>query len=182
MIKTERLSLWHIEPSDLIQNYQWANDMDLCRRAGSLPMPRSMNDLEGWYREACSDPETSIFSVKLHDSTHIGNIELRELDLRCGCSELGIMIGDRKFRGKGYGSEAVKALCGFAFSQLRLHRISVRVLEFNEPAFHMFKKCGFTHEGTQREAFWLDGRYWDIRFMSLLEKEFCQAIEQNNRL
>ena len=75
-------------------------------------------------------------------------------------------------RGKGYGQEAVMALCGFVFDQLRLHKVTVHVLEFNERAAHMFTKCGFIQEGTERESFWSDGRYWDVRIFSILESEF----------
>lgn len=64
------------------------------------------------------------------------------------------------------------ALCGFVFDQLRLHKVTVHVLEFNERAAHMFTKCGFIQEGTERESFWSDGRYWDVRIFSILESEF----------
>ena len=36
----------------------------------------------------------------------------------------------------------------------------------------MFTKCGFIQEGTERESFWSDGRYWDVRIFSILESEF----------
>lgn len=172
MIQAERLRLWPLEHCDLGKNYQWANDMELCRYAGALPMPKSLNELEGWYNSANSNPETSIFAIKLNDGAYIGNIEIRNLDLRCANCELGIILGEASMRGKGYGQEAVMALCGFVFDQLRLHKVTVHVLEFNERAAHMFTKCGFIQEGTERESFWSDGHYWDVRIFSILESEF----------
>lgn len=173
MISTERLNIWPLEPQDLAKNYTWANDGSLCRLIGALPMPKPFREIEGWFSSVTADPEAHVFSVKLKDGAHIGNAEIRDLDLRCGSCELGIMIGDSRYRGQGYGSEAVKAVCAFAFNQLRLNRIKVRVLQYNDNAFAMFKKCGFTHEGTEREAFWQDGRHWDIRILSLLRSEFA---------
>ena len=174
MISTERLNLWPLEPQDLAQNYRWANDSELCRLAGALPMPKSFRDMEGWLNSSATDPEVHVFSMKLKDGTNIGNIEIRDLDLRCASCELGLMIGDRSQRGRGYGSEAVKALCSFCFNQLRLNRVKVRVLQYNDSAFAMFHKCGFTFEGTERQAFWQDGKFWDIRILSMLKDEFSE--------
>ena len=172
MIKTERLHLWALERHDLGKNYQWANDMELTRLAGSLPLPKAMGELEAWYNNLQTNPEQRVLAIKLHDGAYIGNIELRDLDLRCANAELGIIIGEANYRGHGYGSEAVRAMCDFAFRQLRLHRLSVHVLEENERALKMFQKCGFILEGVQRQAFFQEGRYWNVRALSLLEDEY----------
>lgn len=172
MIQTKHLRLWPLEHQDLVKNYQWANDMELCRYAGALPLPRSLNDLEGWYNTTMSDPETSVFSIKLNDGAYIGNIEIRNLDLRCANCELGIMIGQYDMRRKGYGQEAVIGLCSFIFQELRLHRITVRVLEYNDIALKLFQKCGFVLEGVERQSFWSQGQYWDVRVLGLLEDDF----------
>lgn len=171
MIATHRLNIWPIERQDLNKNYQWANDMDLCHFSGALPLPKSSNEIETWFNNINADPETHTFSMKLKDGTYIGNIEIRDLDLRCGSCELGIIIGDKGQRKNGYGSEAVKALCSFCFRELRLNRIMVHVLAYNEAAFNMFRKCGFQLEGIMREAFFYDGRHWDVRILSLLRKD-----------
>ncbi|MBQ7530023.1 GNAT family N-acetyltransferase [bacterium] len=168
MIATDRLNIWPIERQDLNKNYQWANDMELCHLSGALPLPKPSSEIEGWFSNITADPEIHTFSMKLKDGTHIGNIEIRDLDLRCGSCELGIIIGEKGQRHNGYGSEAVRALCAFCFKELRLHRIMVHVLSYNEAAFNMFCKCGFQLEGTMRQAFFYAGRHWDVRILSLL--------------
>ena len=175
MIASENLCLWTIERQDLTKNFLWANDMELTRWAGATPMPRSSQDVEQWFRNLGLDPEKHIFAIKTHQGDYLGNIELRGLDLRCGCAELGIIIGERNAWNKGYGTEAVRSLCRFGFGELRLHRIFAHTLSNNPRAAHLFTKCGFIHEGTQRQAYFQNGTYLDIEMWGLLADEYRPA-------
>jgi RimJ/RimL family protein N-acetyltransferase len=60
----------------------------------------------------------------------------------------------------------------FAFNTLRLHRVSVRVLAYNERAIRSYQKCGFTIEGRERETVFVDGKWRDDVIMGLLDREF----------
>jgi RimJ/RimL family protein N-acetyltransferase len=73
--------------------------------------------------------------------------------------------------GKGAGTEAARRVLSFAFSELRLHRVSLRVLAINERAIRSYKKCGFQIEGRERETAFLDGKWHDDLIMGLLEHE-----------
>ena len=72
----------------------------------------------------------------------------------------------------GYGSEAIKLLLEFAFNQLNLNRIEIRVFSFNEQGIRCYKKCGFIEEGCLRQAVYIDGEYHDIIILSVLREEF----------
>ena len=172
MIVSTNLILWPIERQDLNKNYIWANDLELTRWAGATPLPRSSQDLEQWFRNLGLNPEQHIFAIKTHNGEYLGNIEFRGLDLRCGNAEIGILIGERSAWGKGVGTEAIRTLCNFGFGELRLHRLYARVLALNARAAHLFAKCGFTLEGTERQAYFQNGRYLDVQIWGLLEDEF----------
>jgi RimJ/RimL family protein N-acetyltransferase len=74
--------------------------------------------------------------------------------------------------GKGIGSEAMRLVAGYAFDTLKLHRIFVRVIAFNDRAIAAYQKIGFQLEGRLREAAFIDGTYYDDLMMGLLEHEF----------
>ncbi|MEM7734875.1 MAG: GNAT family N-acetyltransferase [Deinococcota bacterium] len=72
---------------------------------------------------------------------YIGTIELYDLSKRS--ATLGIIIGERRYWGKGYGTEAIKALLHHAFTTLSLDEIRLHTFADNLRAQACFKKVGF---------------------------------------
>jgi RimJ/RimL family protein N-acetyltransferase len=66
-------------------------------------------------------------------------------------------------------------LLDFAFSQMNLHRVYLRVFEDNQRALHCYEKCGFKPEGRLREAHFANGKYKDELVMGILRHEFVRA-------
>ncbi|GAI02420.1 unnamed protein product, partial [marine sediment metagenome] len=62
-------------------------------------------------------------------------------------AELGIMICNRDYWDKGYGTDAVTTLVNHIFLQTNLKRIYLKTLDWNQRAQKCFKKCGFTPYG-----------------------------------
>ncbi len=172
MIEGRRVRLWPLERHDLLKNYQWANDRELARFAGMNPLPRSVFELERWFEGVVANPEIRMFAIKTPEGDYLGNIELRDLDLRCGNAEVGVLIGERAWWGRGVGTDAIQALGRFAFRDLRLHRLFARILESNPRALRSFEKCGFVREGRERQAHYQDGRFWDVHVLGVLAPEW----------
>lgn len=85
---------------------------------------------------------------------------------------LHIMIGGPENRGKGVGAFAVGSMLNHAFDNLGLHRVELDVLAENAPAIGLYRKMGFSLEGTRREAAFKSGRYVDVLEMAILEGEW----------
>ncbi|MGP4038292.1 GNAT family N-acetyltransferase [Gracilibacillus sp. D59] len=77
--------------------------------------------------------------------------------------------------GKGIGQEVTKLVLDFAFYKLSLHRVDLRVLEYNKRAIKCYEKCGFTKEGVEREAAFIEGKYETDVMMSILDREHFQS-------
>ena len=86
-------------------------------------------------------------------------------------SELGIGLLPG-YQGKGFGSEAIKWALRWAFGSAGLHRVAVKALEYNEGARRLSERLGFKHEGTVRETWWHDGRWWADFEYGMLEGEW----------
>jgi len=172
VIEGKRINLWTLERHDLIKNYEWGNDPELIRLTGMSPFPKSLFELDRWYDAVCNNPTGRVYSIKTKEGVYVGNIELSSVDTRIGKGEMGMIIGDKAYWDQDYGEEAIKILLDFAFREMRLHRVSASVLEYNTRALKCFKKCGFKEEGVQRDGFYNQGRYWNIIMMGILENEF----------
>lgn len=161
-----------IERVDLQKNYVWGNDRELIQLAGMHPFPRSGWDIEKWYEGLNINQATRILAIRTLDGMYIGNIELSNIDMRCGNAEIGLIIGEKQERGKGYGKDAIMTVLKFAFDEFGLHRVYARVLEYNNSAISCFKSCGFTEEGRERKSFLSQGKRFDVVIMGILENEF----------
>jgi RimJ/RimL family protein N-acetyltransferase len=75
------------------------------------------------------------------------------------------------FQGKGFGYESSKLLIDYAFKNLQVHKICLEVYAFNKKAVNMYKKLGFVLEGRFKKHSFKDGKYVDLLFMSLLNKD-----------
>jgi RimJ/RimL family protein N-acetyltransferase len=101
----------------------------------------------------------------------IGHVRFFGLNLHDRRAALAIGIEDPAGLGKGDGTEAIRLALRYMFST-GLHRISVRVMAANHRAIACYRKCGFSVEGREREAAFVDGRWQDDIIMGVLEREF----------
>jgi RimJ/RimL family protein N-acetyltransferase len=63
-------------------------------------------------------------------------------------------------------------LLAYAFLELNLHRVSLRVFSLNEKAIHIYHKLGFVEEGVMRQSLYRNGQWHDIILMGLLKEEY----------
>lgn len=85
-------------------------------------------------------------------------------------AELAVMVGDAAFRGRGYGTDAVRTLCRFAFDRMNLVRVSLTVFPGNAGARRVYERLGFAEEGVQRRAFWKRGEWHDLVHMAVFRE------------
>ena len=65
------------------------------------------------------------FTIVKNDDTLIGNISLFSIKHTNRSAILGLFIGDKENRGKGYGIEAIRLILGYGFNSLNLHNIMI---------------------------------------------------------
>lgn len=68
---------------------------------------------------------------------------------------------DEKENGKGYATEAIKAVVNFAFSELKLHRVEANIISRNIGSIRAVEKSGFTFEGTSKKYLQINGVWED---------------------
>ncbi|MCW1309836.1 MAG: GNAT family protein, partial [Candidatus Nanoarchaeia archaeon] len=100
----------------------------------------------------------------------VGFIGLYNIDLINKNAEVGIIIGDNNFRGKGIGTEALKLSCDFGFKYLGLRLIYAYILSSNTISLNLFKKNGFKEECIMHNRVFRNGLWHDI-YVLTLEKE-----------
>ncbi|MFO8010694.1 MAG: GNAT family N-acetyltransferase [Dehalococcoidia bacterium] len=133
--------------ADAQKDYVWATDRELMRLDAAEPYPMDYSVYMIEYPHGLADTGKIQFAIETMEGEHIGNCTCYNIDMHAQEAELGIMIGDRSYWGKGYGSDAVKTLIRYILRELGLRRISLHTLTWNVRAQECFERCGFTHCG-----------------------------------
>ncbi len=163
------------EREDLPRFVEWLNDAEVTRHL-TARAPMSMAMEERWFDRMVSAQGTTDYHFViclLADDRPIGTVGLHDVHHRSGHAEFGIAIGEKDHWDKGYGTDALRAICDFGFGELRLERVELHVYASNERALGSYRKAGFVHEGTLRRAHYARGVHEDVHVMSLLRDEWA---------
>ncbi|MEX1248933.1 MAG: GNAT family protein [Anaerolineales bacterium] len=175
MIYGKRIRLRHAERSDIPTFVKWLNDPEV--RAGiSAYLPISTAEEEKWFEKSLErPPEERNLCIEVKQKSkwiHIGSTSFFDFNWRARKAEIGIMIGDKSYWNKGYGTETMLLMLQHGFETLNLHRIYLKVYATNPRAIRSYEKVGFVLEGRQREAHFDNGVYSDGLIMGVLQHEW----------
>lgn len=146
------LTKWFNEDRDIISNNGFSSKL--------LGVDKTKEMLEQW------NAGPYCFSIVNLDNEFAGQLSL--FDLNHNRATMGIFVGEQ-FRGKGYGSQAIKLITDYAFNMLNLRTIHIYVYGFNQKAISVYKKVGFVECGRWHQDVYYDGKYYDTVMMELLK-------------
>ena len=130
---------------DASDDFAWRMDEELARLDATTPLTMSYEAFLRYSRDevAYPNPTSQRLSIDTLDGHHIGNCMYYDIDLKRGEAELGIMIGDRNYWGKGYGTDSVDTLLIHIFTSTIINRVYLHTLDWNTRARRAFAKSGF---------------------------------------
>jgi len=131
---------------DARYDYVWQTDPELAALDAVSPLPLSYAEYLARYAVELRYPSArrQRFAIETLDGQHIGNCTYYSINNKLGEAEMGIMIGNRDYWNKGYGTNAISNLLEYIFSQTKLNRIYLKTLVDNTRAQKCFARCGFT--------------------------------------
>ena len=167
----ERIYLSPMSSEDTEQFTTWMNDLETTLNLQSAPRLIS-REAEQEFLRKLSTEGFNFAIVRGEKDELMGSCGLLNVDQVQRSGELGIFIGEKKYRGLGYGTEAIRLVLDFGFNLLNLHSIYLRVRSFNEAGYRCYTKVGFREIGRRRECVRIGGRYFDEIYMDILDHEF----------
>ena len=170
-----RLSIEDPETQSVV-HARWGRDSEYLRLLDSDSASMwSAKKFKEWFDEELKKDSFNQITFHIHtleDDRLIGFIGLGDIEWNNGDAWVGIGIGEREYWGKGYGTDAMRTLLRYAFTELNLHRINLGAFVYNPRAIRSYEKAGFTVEGYEREALHRDGNYTDSIYMGILREEW----------
>ncbi|MFC1974686.1 GNAT family N-acetyltransferase [Chloroflexota bacterium] len=149
MITGSKVKLRQKRLADALNDYSWQTDPELAQLDAAPLLTTSLSEYLSAYASELRFPTSTKhrFAIETLDGRHIGNCGFYNIDETKGEAELGIMIGNRSYWDKGYGTDAVTTLVSYIYRQTDFKRIYLKTLDSNSRAQKCFNKCGFTPYG-----------------------------------
>jgi len=141
-IDGERIYLRPLTTDDVSFEYvSWLNDPEVTEHLAT--QRATVGSVLAYVREKNADDDIlflGIFDKK--DNEHIGNVKCEFIHLPE--VELGILLGNKKYWGKGLGSETVDTITKFIFENYEnSEKVYLKVYTNNKRAIKCYEKAGF---------------------------------------
>jgi RimJ/RimL family protein N-acetyltransferase len=176
VIEAQTVRLRPVTAEDLPQIVAWENDAEATRFIGG-PLRTTV---EGEWRRMQADAEmgeqTTWAIEAKEDRRLLGVIGLHNLNRHHHRARAFLIVGRLADRGHGLGTDALRSLLNWAFTEGGWHRISMRVLPTNQAMLRAAEKSGFRHEGASREAWFVDGEFHDDVRLAVLEHDWRTGL------
>ncbi|PSN20505.1 GNAT family N-acetyltransferase [filamentous cyanobacterium CCP5] len=179
---TERLVLRPFSLADAPTVQQLAGDWQVAANTLTLPHPYAEEVAIEWIRahpRGYADGKEVVFAIALPDNTLIGAIGLgivKEFQL----AELGYWVGV-PYWGKGYCTEAARAVVDYGFRHLGLNRIQSTHFSQNPASGRVMEKAGMTREGYRPQHTRRWGEFHDIVLYGILRQDWLNPAATPDR-
>lgn len=145
-IEGEKVVLRSKRMEDAEADYHWRVDPELAVLDATRPITITLKEYMRYHRDDLEfpSPRSVRLAIDTLDGVHIGNCMYYDIDTELARAELGIMIGDSNYWNSGYGTDAVRAMLHYIFTNTWLRHIYLHTLTTNQRAQRAFAKAGFT--------------------------------------
>ena len=171
-IEGKNICLREIQISDAKKNYyNWMRDPEVNQYLESRFEKWSVRRLKNYVKEIKINRDNFFWAIILNETGgHIGNIKLGPVNRKHGFADLGIIIGEKPYWGKGFATEAITLVVDYAFEKLKLNKLTAGAYANNIGSVKAFKNAGFLIEGIQKRQYLYNKKYVDGVLLGCIKK------------
>jgi len=178
-----KIELRALEPSDIDVLYRWENDAEIWHVSNTYT-PYSKYILEKYIENSHLDIYQTrqlrlMIDLRNNESGEVrtlGTIDLFEFDPYHNRAGVGILIGEKAERQKGYAEMALRSFIDYCFNTLQLHQVYCNISTDNLSSLRLFKKCGFSVSGKKMEWIRTPAFYRDEFMLQLINPSDRKTI------
>ena len=173
MIYGDRIALRPMEEKDTKDIIRWRNT-DFVRKNFIYQESFTVETHHHWVETMVKTGRVVQFMICPYERTPdrigraVGSVYLRDIDYTHRKAEYGIFIGEESALSKGYGTEAARMMLEYAFENLKLHKVMLRVLAGNVRAQKSYEHAGFQKEAYLKDEVFLNGEFQDVILMACI--------------
>jgi len=174
---SDRLTLRAVEVEDASETYcAWLADPEVNQYLETRHADQTIENIRDFIRAKAISADEFLFAIcRKEDGHHIGNIKLGPMRAAHKLAEVSLFIGDRDFWRGGYGSEAIRCVTDYAFSEQDLNKVTASLYAPNAGSERAFLKAGWTKEAMLPRHYILDAEPTDLVIMGLCRDDWTAA-------
>lgn len=173
-IETERLLLKGIDETDTDFVFEHFRDSYVCRYLFDAEPFSEVEEARGMIRAFASEKNQTInrwVILEKSRNARIGTCGFHFWDRENNSAETGFDLREEAC-GKGFMTEALRAIFDLAFTDKGINRIQAITYLDNASCCRLLEKLGFKREGIVRDKHLFRGSYYDHYCYSLLKREW----------
>lgn len=136
-----------ITPQDVDMVYvRWLQNTQVNKYLEARLENISLNSQKNFVANILESTDTCLFGIFVEDNKMIGTIKIGPIDYKTKSAEIGLVIGEPDYWGKGYGTKAIEMMCESFFEKEFLTTITAGVYSGNIGSRKAFENNGFVSE------------------------------------
>lgn len=179
-LQAERVVFRPYCEDDLDLIFEWFNNPVVTYYMFTGQRPQTKAALREFLEKDIQSEKNVLFMVVDKESKQtIGVVGLYDIHPTAHKAEMRIIIGNKDFWGKGYGTEVTELITYYGFDRLNLNKIYLGFTEENKRAAGAYEKAGYTREGVLKEDIYRNSQYYDSVRMAILRKDYYEKYYNN---
>lgn len=172
-LKGKHVYLRALEPEDLEFVHAIENDEEIWDLSNTqTPYSRFLikQYLEASHKDVYEAKQLRLV-ISNYEDEPLGMIDIFDFDFLNKRAGIGILIRNKKDRGKGVGAEALQLLVKYSFNQLQLHQLYCNISEENEASLRLFTKQGFEKVGLKKDWIFTNNKFQNEYLLQLINTD-----------
>lgn len=179
-LESERIFLRAVSPEDACHFERWFNEPEVTLYLNYGQLPTNEEEIFEMISEQKRRGDILFIVVDKKTKEAIGLTGLHDINSRARKAEYRVFIGEKKYWGKGLGTEITELVTFYGFDRLNLNRIYLGFTADNEKAGKAYEKSGYVKEGILKQDLYRNGRYYDSIKMAVLREDYLKKFYKDH--
>ena len=180
----EKIYLSPLTKEDITDEYiSWLNDAETSQGNSHATFPNTYNKTLSYVESTEKSNSAVVFAIRWKkNDLHIGNVSLQNINWINRSGDIAMLLGDKKYRGKGVGTEVMRLMITYGFDTLNLNRITGGNPVQYPGGRRICEKNEMKKEGLLREVLFKNGEYLDAFIFSILRSDYEKNKKKNTQV
>lgn len=155
--------------------FNWLQDYEVIKSINRLDyvVPVRFASVKEYCEKVMNSNADIFFAIYYKkDNEFIGTLRVNSINWYTRSADIGILIGNKKYWGRGVATDSIFVVSKYLFDILGLRKLTAGLMDINPAMQKVFEKIGFQVEGRLRQKDYFEGNYVDHILMGCFKDEF----------